>query len=81
MRTGLAARGVRTHERYAPRAITYLELFANDGRYVANRDEVVAAIIATGLPYRIVGNFSRLPFEEQVRRAAASTASLQRPRA
>ncbi len=63
---GLAEKGIRTHPKFPPRKITILDRKNLNGRGIYNRDEVIEAVKATGMPYEIVPSMHSLSFKQQV---------------
>lgn len=76
--TGLSGRGVRPHPKYPPRMITLLDRKGLNGRGLHNRNEVIAAIAATGVPYQVLDGMGNLTFPAQVE-AMAGTGVLLAP--
>lgn len=64
--TGLAAKGVKHHPKYPPRKITLVDRANANGRGLYNREEVINAVKATGVPYEIVPAMHALSFVQQV---------------
>jgi hypothetical protein len=66
MMAGLPEKGIKSHPLYPPRKITVIDRKGMNGRGIYNRDELIAAVEATGLPYELVGNMAKLSFAQQV---------------
>ena len=63
---GLGAKGIRSHPRYPPRKVTIIDRKGLNGRGIYNKQELIDAVAATGLPYQVVPNMASMSFAEQV---------------
>ncbi len=64
--TRIADEGARSHPVYPPRHITILDRQGMNGRGFFNRDQLIAAVAATGLPYKVVNTMGKMSFRDQV---------------
>ena len=64
--TGLLQKGYASHPKYPPRKVTIIDRKGLNGRGIFNKDELLEAVAATGLPYQLVPNMAALSFDQQV---------------
>lgn len=63
---GLGAKGLRSHPRYPPRKVTIIDRKGLNGRGIYNKQALIDAVAAMGLPYEVVPNMASMSFAQQV---------------
>ena len=64
---GLNPAVTRAHPRLPPRFITIVDRSGLHGRGIYNAHVLMEAVVASGLPYRVLPKLDKLSFKEQVR--------------